>query len=284
MMIGRLDFFSKGIIFINSTHWAQQPNSTSLTLIGKIKVIVEKAFWIVAAIFDPFISFFGTQPLADALALKTFTHGTNCLNYLDIRCSGVNPKKGGNTTGSTAGTGIIYKKNPYFEKELKRSLSECEGHFYLFKDMDDFNDSSSDKYYVRSLLPMRHAVLSGIAMMAPREARGQKETFLRIIGAASSIFTPTISFRFDPKDLILKTIEIDPDFPNVAYRTKTALSIDYIGIRSIVKQGFKSDVLNRISNSPKKAALGFIRLINPIGLAIIFYVFARVVFEKAKSF
>lgn len=54
--------------------------------LNKIEIVVKKIFIGISALFDPLITFFGTQPLSDALGLKTYTHGTNFNNYLNIRC------------------------------------------------------------------------------------------------------------------------------------------------------------------------------------------------------
>jgi hypothetical protein len=273
----------------------QSRTSSGDGLAQKVTIIVKKAFYTMSSIFDPLVSLFGTQPLADALGLKTLTHGTNFSNYLNIRCHGADPARGGSNSGSTAAAAKLgIPEDTSFRNEIERSLKECYGHFYLFKDISDFKDDEkkrecqkmkgpldlfnlSEKHYVRSLLPMRHAVLAGIAFHVPdKAASGFMTNCQRVLGVLDGLFTPTISVRIDPSDPLMKKLEIDPDFPEMAYRTKAYISQDYLGAEGIIKQGFKSDLRARIQRAPVKATIGFLRLLNPIGLVTVAYVLARV--------
>lgn len=292
---------------------------------------VTKTFWAILAPFDPFIGFFVTQPLADALALKTFTHGTNFSNYLSIRCFGADPTKGGSTNGSSI---IGYG----------RVLDGCNGHFHLFKDISDISNdityninerpvkfkhgrlepcdhlisittgnndskykgfngeviengmiqnipeyeysvsefgieriyalpnvfgsikisgsrpSSMDKYFVRSIAPMKHAIMSGIVQWAALEEQGTFATCKRILGGITGALTPTISIRASDGDPILSQLETDPDYAFIALRTKQPISTDYIGLAGIIHQGITPNLFQRVKNSPVKVALGMVRL------------------------
>jgi hypothetical protein len=85
-----------------------------------------KVFWGAVAPFDSLIGLLLTQPLADALALKTYTHGTNFTNYLNIRCYGADPLQGGKSNGSTA-------------KHAPLHLEGCRGYFHLFRDVSEID-------------------------------------------------------------------------------------------------------------------------------------------------
>jgi len=60
---------------------------------------------------------------------------------------------------------------------------------------------------------------------------------MSVIGVISGLLTPTISVRIDPNDPLMGKMEIDPDFKEVAYRTKAAITTEYFGLEGIVKQG-----------------------------------------------
>lgn len=301
-----------------------------------------KVFWAVVAPLDPFIGMFVTQPLADILALKTYTHGTNFTNYLNIRCFGGDPSKGGSDTGSTA----VFEVFVGAEGKGKEELENCKGHFYLFKDISDVAErcivymmdhkvvefthgplrrlqrselgyrstlrrytgtngkmivdkmnrevpkyecafgsnhtefitfgassdkyadcmtgeypASSDKYYVRSLLPMRHAVFSGMANWATLHEKGIIATAKRIVGAISGLLTPTISIRVAEGDRLNNQLEVDPDFPLLAYKTSRRIPSCYMGLVGIIYQGVQPNLWQRIKKAPIKASLGALRLL-----------------------
>jgi len=94
-----------------------------------IETTLKKILWGALAPVDSLITVLVTQPLADALALKTYTHGTNFSSYLNIRCFGGDPSKGGAPSGATC------KTQPQF-------LVNCKGYFHMFKDISDFDDIS----------------------------------------------------------------------------------------------------------------------------------------------
>jgi hypothetical protein len=116
-----------------------------------------KAFWASIAPLDPFIGFFITQPLADALALKTFTHGTNFSNYLNIRCFGADPSKGGSTIRR------LWNVNDDEELDSSSFVGRCQGYFYLFKDVSDISDkiiyTASYKSGERKVVEFIHGTL-----------------------------------------------------------------------------------------------------------------------------
>ena len=305
-----------------------------------------KLFWAIAAPLDPPIGIFITQPIADAFALKTYTHGTNFLNYLSIRCHGADPKMGGSDNGSTK---IFYEISgvPIDKGVAKSEIENCKGNFFLFKDISDIspeqiyyqqnnnivkfrhgklteseidakgakkyqgkngkieiegnartlknyecmitswgtqfitplphkikNDdsiigvspSSFDKYNVRSLLPMRHAAFSGMGEFADAHEKGRYAMCKRVLGAISGLCTPTVSIRVAEGDPLLKHLEVDPDFPTLAYKTQYFISTKYMGIAGIVSQGFSGNPVHRMKNSPTKVCLGVFRLASLVGM------------------
>ena len=81
------------------------------------------AGWVVYKLVD--------EGVTNTLALKTLRHGTNLLNYLQIRVFGGDPKQGGKNWS-------IYD-------------SDCEGYFYMLRD-DDYNDPTAPAWIPRALL------------------------------------------------------------------------------------------------------------------------------------
>ncbi len=279
-----------------------------------------KIFWATLAPLDPFVGFLFTQPLSDALALNTHTHGTNFSNYLNIRCYGADPSKGGADNGSMSS--LIYP-------ELKQ---DCQGYFHLFKDpaeiernklyfkmngnivqfetgktsISDIQEDEVKKgkgailiqdglstlipeyqyrwktndmicmlisspgrepiegtyidtcsqLYLRFFNPLAHCGLSGSNMWSPEK----ENLFLKMVGAICGLVTPILSIRMDPANPLVKHFEVDPDYAELAYRTKYPISTRYIGLEGIIRQGFSGNVWERMKGSPIKVSIGLIRL------------------------
>ncbi len=239
---------------------------------------IEKVFWALEIPLDPLVSLF-TQCIADMLCLETLKHGTSFNNYLNIRVHGADPRLGGSSIGSSS------VSNPKY-------LDRSKGYVYVFKDscavlleslpieMQIEGNSVRMNAHRRCIvpddsfktsfveIPLRtrlHAVMSGAAI-------GVGQCML-------SLFTPTVNFRFIPEKLHLSRYENihsisnnelgrqyerfreDEDYGGMAWKTKRAIKTSHIGLRGILKQGFKGDVLQRIKNNPKKCVIGAIRMI-----------------------
>lgn len=251
---------------------------------------VQKAFWVLEMPFDPIISLF-TQCVADFLCLETLKHGTSLKNYLNIRVHGADPKCGGMAGGSSCLSNARY-------------LDSTKGYFYAFKDsgviklefppiqmqiegnkavLNAFRRSvRQDESWITSYISIpfstrMHAVLSG--------ASGGNSTIIRVGHAVLSFFTPTVNFRFIPEKLNLSRyvnvrsicnyqleqaedrFQEDEDYGGMAWKTKKAIKVKYMGLRGVLTQGFKGDILQRMKNNPRKCFLGAIRI---MALSIIF--------------
>jgi hypothetical protein len=245
---------------------------------------VEKVFWVLEMPFDPIVSLF-TQCVADILCLETLKHGTSFKNYLNIRVYGADPSYGGKIGGSSS------VSNPKY-------LDSSKEYFYTFKDsgvirleylpirmqIDGYKmlinaykrDLSVDESWMTSYMsiPLRtrlHATMSG--------SSGEGSLLMGVGHVILSFFTPTVNLRFIPEKLNLSRyknvkaissneldreqnrFQEDVDYGGMAWKTKKAIKTNHIGLQGILKQGFKGNVLQRMSNNPGKCLLGAIRLI-----------------------
>lgn len=246
--------------------------------------MVQKVFWAMEMPFDPIVGLF-TQCVADVLCLETLKHGTSFKNYLNIRVYGADPSYGGKIGGSSS------VSNPKY-------LDSSKEYFYMFKDSGVISleylpirmqidgikevlnaykrDISLDESWMTSYMsiPLRsrlHATISG--------SSGEGSLLMGALHVILSFFTPTVNLRFIPEKLNLSRyknvkaissneleresnrFQEDVEYAGMAWKTKKAIKTSHIGLRGILKQGFKGDVLQRMKDNPRKCLFGAIRLI-----------------------
>lgn len=213
--------------------------------------------------------------LANILGLETLNHGTNLLNYLNIRLYGADPAKGGNPLGSTAN---------YFS-------DNTENFFYVFKDSEipKFADLSSSnlsldlsfsnlsleekiahisysiKGFPNRILPLMHKTLSTINLLKktlPSYLNSDYSNCLISILMLPSI--PTLRFRFA---IINENVfENDPCYLGLAYRTRKFIEASRIGLLGTIKSGLNKEWFSRVKAKPYKVLTGVAQLICFVGL------------------
>ena len=251
---------------------------------NSMPIVVQKVFWVLEIPLDPLIGLF-TQCIADMLCLETLKHGTSLKNYLNIRVHGADPKFGGMKGGSSCLSNV-------------EALNSTRGYFFAFKDSGVINleflpirmqlmgdkkalnafkrsvsiDASWATPYVSIPLGTRmHALMSG--------ACSGGSTMACVSHIVLSFFTPTVNLRFIPEKLNLSRYENvkeicdndlalqqnrfqeDQDYGGMAWKTKKAIGVNHIGLRGILKQGVKGDILQRIKNNPRKCLFGAVRMV-----------------------
>lgn len=250
---------------------------------SRIWDVVSDAFWTLAIVFDPVLDFF-TQALSDAIGLETFRHGTNYSNYLGIRCCGANPEKGGTGAAAAAKASKKISEDRYVERSqnLFHFASDNQANM-SDKDVAEWVPRKALAVFITRVASARFYILLN-AMNSFRENK-YVPTSVRIAQAvAQAFFIPTVKIRMTSKerdDLINLSkknfqgivFEQDPDSCKgdtlLGYRTNLRIGADHIGFRGLIQQGVKGNVFNRIKAYPVKAAWGCIKLINPIGIALL---------------
>ena len=210
--------------------------------------------------------------IANTLGLETLRHGTNLLNNLRMRITCGNPNHGGKASGSTNGWNSDNTKH----------------YFYVFKDSEyQFNVGGSTvlqkiiaffvslKMIGPRLLPRSHATLSGYNFVAqvfenrhsPRVFECCSIFFFCISGACSTLFSPTLRFRFfviDPERM-----ENDPCYNGAAYRTTQAVEPWRLGLLGSLLTGINLAWFSKVRAKPLKILTGVVQIICAISAIII---------------
>ena len=230
----------------------------------KVWRIAKAVFLTIEIFFDPIVDFF-TQGLSDFLALETLRHGTSLQNYISIRLNGPDPKRGGGNSGASKGA------------DSEHFIKESKGYFFLSKDSESYLEelgSFRAQLYNRCL-PSR--MYCGLSASTTISGKGFPKKLLQIsIIVFNVLFVPTLKFRFLPEDISGKFIN-DPDNrcilnpgKGLAYRTTQSIGTDHIGLKGILTQGLKGNLFGRMKAHPGKVCWGLVKLINPVGITILF--------------
>jgi len=219
--------------------------------------------------------------LANLFTLETLTHGTGPHGYIGISRNGADPNFGGSKFGSSAGI------------DDKWYLESSKNYFYVFSDStltfpcDHLQDifqysickiSEKEIIHIAYLLPRIHATWSGYAAF--------KNTVGELPAALIGACTPTLKFRFLPEETrCLEScpnnfyqpfgedrcpkpcrFEDDPDYSELAFRTRTPIGPEHLGITGSLIQGFKGNVLERMKAQPARVAKGLAELLAASGV------------------
>jgi hypothetical protein len=271
----------------------------------------KKILWAISIPSDPIIGLF-TQSLADMLCLETLSHGTSIWNYLSIRVEGADPQFGGKEGGSSYTTDNLIVKGVNSNHWQKDST----GWLFLYKDAGIIDLSGESRSWnsqdgwsepakavskisiphyllisklIIPFLTRMHAGISGYGSPLPYQ-ESSPHILTRIIGAVTSIFTPTINFRFIPEDVnsnrydkLQTVVTVSKDFFNnyngiffedtsyggIAWKTQKKIKTENIGLYSILCQGLKGNLKDRIQKNPLKFLYGTIRLVSLTALTIL---------------
>jgi hypothetical protein len=210
--------------------------------------------------------------LANVLGLETLNHGTNPVNYLNIKAVGGDPSQGAKKSGSTVGW-IFDRTQNYFylfkDDELRGRLNltiepdhDLSERFCLV-----VNRVFSTKGMGNRILPRLHAFLSGfnfVRQIFP-DTTDQSSLikypaifFSCVGGAFSAIVSPTIRFRFSKIDPI--RLEDDPAYFGLAYRTRQAIEPWRIGLLGSLLVGVNLEWFSRVQAKPIKFLTGVVQL------------------------
>lgn len=227
------------------------------------------------------------EGLANLLGLEILRHGTSLHNYVSIMTDGANPNFGGSEVGSSMGHSGFDKDHHY--------VKSSKDYFHVFKDSDArvqaetvIEEGPSGKRSrkcgpegcegvincmgpliaqtaVRAM-PMYHAALSGYASAnSDSSDRSCAAKTMRIAGSVLGFFTPTLRFKFTP-ERVKQVFENDPDYDNLAFRTRLKIGPEHIGITGSLAQGLNCGLFHRIGQNPGKFLLGLIQLILAVAL------------------
>lgn len=257
----------------------------------KIWEVVEPIFWVIAGIFNVLTDFF-TQGLSDFLVLDTLRHGTSWRNYVNIRMRGADPSLGGGAKGSCAG---IENEDPLISKFIKIPLGHdlrknSAGYFFVFAgstlgEETRYMRSNADgtttpdvrrfSFMQKCLLqlyvrwePHAIAFMAGVSQACHKDAKGVIPSIQRIWSGLYNMFAPVLKIHMREAD-VGNYFETDPLLPGRALRTRCKIGTEFMGLKGIFTQANDGYVLERIAARPLKSLWGLIRLINPIGVALI---------------
>lgn len=205
--------------------------------------------------------------ISNFLALETLRHGTGPMGYVGINLFGADPAMGGSIIGSSVGSGC--------EHFARRSKN----YFHVFKDSQFLSNlfDAEDKinsviFVLKPLLPRMHAVESGMATFNFFDQKGLTAIPTNLIGGIAGFLTPTLKFRFTPKEVMLcddllsftqyeeckkvTYFENDPDYDGIAYRTTRVINASRLGIVGSLLHGLNSTMFSRMMSNPQKVVVG----------------------------
>lgn len=220
--------------------------------------------------------------LANVLGLETLNHGTNPVNYLNIRVAGGDPSQGGKDSGSTKTWCFDSTANYFYVFKDDEFKNRPNLTFYPHHNLSErlclvFNRVMSLKGIGNRILPRLHAALSGynficqffpVTMYQPNFIKCSVIFFSCVGGAFSSIVSPTIRFRFSKIDSA--RLEDDPTYSGLAYRTRQAIEPWRIGLLGSLLVGVNLEWFSRVSAKPIKFLTGVVQLTCAIAISILF--------------
>jgi hypothetical protein len=221
-------------------------------------------------------------------------HGTSWTSYKSLLTTGVDPKRGGETTELSTGkyeTETSYKtlsdgtQKITVVKKLRTTkdsmASRAQGYFYVFRDRELGVAKNGGRALSRFLVPIGKrfgpVLHSYAAYVAQHEKSCEKEmSFIgKIVTVVKAIFTPKLKFIYSSEEINgtdgkKGIFENDPDYgEEAAYRTSQALPSDRIGMPGFFAHATKEHAWRHLKTNPGRVIQGIIQLAAGIFLTAI---------------
>lgn len=181
-----------------------------------------------------FVSSHVEEGFAKIFNFHVLRHGTALPYYFSIIENGADPSQGGKSTENL----FLRTDIPLEAGEKKQTIENCQGHFFVFKDVlafesvDKFLAIISDVFLTRC-----HAVFAAQAYAQEHMPDNKLYVIAQVIEA---LFTPRIRFMYREQEINDLFCE-DPDYKPLALFTEHALPSERIGLTGIIKHATKED-------------------------------------------
>lgn len=198
--------------------------------------------------------------IGNMLALQTFRHGTNPLNYISIQRTGLDPAVGAVKAGEIS-----------FLRQIGSPLAEtycsdCVGHVSVLRDSCKQFKGTSIFFLFKRCIPRFFAMQSGAGMLGFYGVPNLFNLLPWTVGGLIGFFTPTLKFHFDSK--YLDQFKEDFSMPNVAYCTDKKIEASHLGISGSLKNGLNRELIRRIKEEPFKVLEGIVQFIFALGITL----------------